>query len=405
MSFKVVANPNFGTRRKASEAQLANYSSDVVDKVRAFHSSIDGYAVTPLVSLNGLARELGVDSIFVKDESYRFGLNAFKALGGSFAVGSYLAGRLGVDISELPYDRMISDEVRAALGEVTFISATDGNHGRGVAWTANKLRQKCVIHMPKGSASERLENIRALGATADITEFNYDDSVRLSAREAYENGWVLMQDTSWDGYEEVPISIIQGYLTMLAEADEQLDGVVPTHVFAQAGVGALAAAIVSFFVNKYGTSEDGGPKIIIVEPNNAACIFETLSSEDGKIHAVGGSLNTIMAGLACGEPITVGIDILANSTDFVASVPDYVAAVGMRVLAKPVGKDFPIVSGESGAATLGFTYEVLTNPDLADVKAQLGLDTSSKLFFISTEGATDQANYDAIVNNNAYPHP
>ena len=410
MPFKVAANPNKGTRQGAAGKQLEKYSQKEVDKAMGFHESIDGYAPTPLRSLDNLARKLGVAKIFVKDESYRFGLNAFKALGGSYAIGTYLAGKLGVDISELPYKRMISDEVKAKLGDVTFISATDGNHGRGVAWTANKLKQKCVIHMPKGSAAERLANIRALGALADITNLNYDDAVRLSSQEADKNGWVLVQDTSWAGYEDIPVSIIRGYMTMLAESDKQLGGAVPTHVFAQAGVGALATAVVSYFVNRYGTADKGGPKLIIVEPNNAACIFETLTKTDGKIYAVGGDLKTIMAGLACGEPVTVGVDVLANSVDFVASVPDYAAAQGMRVLSSPekdasgavVNGDPRIISGESGAATFGFAYDVLSNPALSSIKTQLGIDGNSKLFFLSTEGDTDRANFDDITQNGAW---
>jgi diaminopropionate ammonia-lyase len=413
MPFKVVANPNKGTRQKAADQQLAKYSPKEVAKARGFHESIDGYAPTPLRSLDNLAKKLGVSKIYVKDESYRFGLNAFKALGGSYAIGACIARKLGVDISELPYKRMISDEVKAKLGDVTFISATDGNHGRGVAWTANKLKQKCVIHMPKGSASERLENIRALGAAADITDLNYDDAVRLSSQEADKNGWVLVQDTSWPGYEEIPTSIIQGYMTMLAEADKQLGGAVPTHVFVQAGVGALATAVVSYFVNRFGiydSTDKGGPKLIIVEPNGAACIFETLTKTDGKIHAVTGDLKTIMAGLACGEPVTVGVDVLANSVDFVASVPDYAAAQGMRVLGSPekdtagavLNADPRIISGESGAATFGFAYEILSNPALVSIKTQLGIDENSKLFFISSEGDTDRANYDDITQNGAW---
>jgi diaminopropionate ammonia-lyase len=410
MTFQIVKNPNKGTRQTAADAQLTKYSETEVQKALGFHRSIEGYAPTPLVKLNNLANKLGVKSLYVKDESYRFGLNAFKALGGSYAIGTYLASKLGVDIKDLPYSKMISDEVKEQLGDVTFVSATDGNHGRGVAWTANKLKQKCVIHMPKGSAQERLENIRALGATADITDLNYDDAVRLSSKEADEFGWVLVQDTSWPGYEEIPTAIIQGYMTMLAEANEQLDGDVPTHVFVQAGVGALSTAVVSYFVNKYGTSDKGGPKLVVVEPNNAACIFETLSSTDGQIHNVDGDLDTIMAGLACGEPVTVGVDVLANCVDFVASVPDYVAAQGMRVLSSPekadagaaINVDTRIISGESGAATFGFAYEVLTNPALSVLKEQLEIGQDSKLFFLSTEGDTDRTNFDDITQNGAW---
>ncbi|GMO23822.1 MAG: diaminopropionate ammonia-lyase [Termitinemataceae bacterium] len=410
MSFNVSANPNKGTRQEAANKQLLKYSPQEVAKAVSFHESIDGYAPTPLCSLDNLAKKLGVSKIYVKDESYRFGLNAFKVLGGSYAIGTYLAEKLGVDISELPYKRMVSDEVKAKLGDVTFISATDGNHGRGVAWMANKLGQKCIIHMPKGSAHERLENIRALGATADITNLNYDDAVRMSSKEADENGWVLVQDTSWQGYEKIPQSIIRGYMTMLAEADKQLGSAVPTHVFVQAGVGALATAVVSYCVNRWGSSDKVCPKLLVVEPNNAACIFETLTKTDGKIHAVGGDLKTIMAGLACGEPVTVGVDVLLNSVDFVASVPDYAAAQGMRVLSSPakdaagaaINSDPRIISGESGAAAIGFAYELLSNAALNSIKTQLGIGKNSKLFFISTEGDTDRANYDEITQNGAW---
>jgi diaminopropionate ammonia-lyase len=423
MSIEIAQNPYRGKRAAAVGPMLARLMPEKVNNVLAFHRSIEGYAPTPLVRLRHLASLLGVKSMYVKDESFRFGLNAFKALGGSYAIASYLAGKLGLDISQLPYERLISKEVRNRLGEVTFVTATDGNHGRGVAWTAHKLQQKCVVYMPKNTVRERLENIRALGAKADITDMNYDDTVRLSSREAAEHGWVMVQDTSWTGYEDIPRSIIQGYTTLLAEAVEQLEtehgGQRPTHVFVQAGVGSLAAAVAGYIANVYGSSSEGGPTIAVVEPENAACIFDTLCAEDGEIHAVGGDLHTIMAGLACGEPVTVGIDLLANYVDFVVSMPDYVAAQGMRVLSNPTrvregepatvpdGRtaDQRIISGESGAASFGFAYEVLTNPALAGAKRALGVNSESVLFFVSTEGDTDRAAFSAIVNDGAYAHP
>ncbi len=422
MTIAVVANPNRGTRSDAAAPMLAKLTSEQAESVMTFHRSIDGYQPTPLVSLPHLAAGLGVRGLLVKDESHRFGLNAFKALGGSYAIASHLAQRLGVGLDELPYQRLISDEIRSRLGEITFITTTDGNHGRGVAWTANKLRQNCVVHMPRGTTPERLRNIQALGARADITELVYDDTVRLSAREAEENGWVLVQDTSWPGYEDIPEKIIQGYMTMLGEAIEQMrdENLTPTHVFVQSGVGAMPTAVVGCIVNAYGTSDEGGPVIVVVEPNNAACIFETLRATDGKIHPAVGGLETIMAGLACGEPITIGIDLLAHYVDFVASIPDYVSAQGMRVLSNPRrlsptepvadgnggrSADRRIISGESGAAAFGFAHEVLTDPALAGVKQQLSIDADSVLFFISTEGDTDRAGYDAVVNDGAYPKP
>jgi diaminopropionate ammonia-lyase len=416
MRIQVAPNPNRGKRAAAAAPMLARLRPDQVGDVLAFHRSIEGYAPTPLVALPQLASRLGVRAIHVKDESWRFGLNAFKALGGSYAIAAHLAGRLGLDLAELPYERLISDEVRARLGDVTFVTATDGNHGRGVAWTAHQLRQNCVVHMPRGAAAERLEHIRALGARADLNDMNYDDCVRLASREADDYGWVLLQDTSWPGYEDVPRAIIQGYTTLLAEAVEQLQtehgGQRPTHVFVQAGVGALATAVVGYLANVYGTSDAGGPVFVVVEPENAACIFDTLRAEDGRIHAVGGDLDTIMAGLACGEPVTVGVDLLAHCVDFVVSLPDYVAAQGMRVLSSPTRAadaagpaDPRIISGESGAAPFGFAHEVLTDPALAGIQETLGIDRDSVLFFISTEGDTDRSGFDAVVRDGAHAHP
>lgn len=368
-------------------------------KVNGFHKSFPMYKETPLWELKCLAKELGVGNIYVKDESYRFGLNAFKVLGGSYAIGSYIAEKIGEPIEQMTYDKIISGETKEKIGACTFISATDGNHGRGVAWTANRLGQKCVIHMPKGSASERLENIKAEGAIADITEFNYDDAVRLSSREADENGWVLVQDTSWPGYEDIPTRIMQGYTTLSLEAYEQLKGVKPTHIFLQAGVGSFATSATGFFADVY---EEDRPIITIVEPDAAACIFKTMKANDGQIHPVTGDMNTIMAGLACGEPVTVGVDILRAYADHFASCPDYAAANGMRTLAKPVGSDPAVVSGESGAAGFGFLQEVLTDPNLEDLKKRLKLDENSIILCISTEGDTDKENYKAIVEKGAY---
>lgn len=368
-------------------------------KVCKFHSSFDLYEETPLVSLDNLSKELKIGGIYVKDESYRFGLNAFKVLGGSYAIGNYIANTLNKDISELPYSVMISDEVKNKIGDITFISATDGNHGRGVAWTANKLKQKSVIYMPKGSALERLENIRLEGAEASITEYNYDDAVRLADKHAGENGWVLVQDTAWEGYEDIPTWIMQGYTTMAYEAYLQLKEVKPTHIFVQAGVGSLAGAVQGFFAQVYGKDR---PITTIVEPNEAACIFKTAKAKDGKIHPVTGDMNTIMAGLACGEPTTVGWEVLKNYSDNFVSCPDYVAAQGMRVLGNPLSTDTKIISGESGAAGFGLVYEILTNESLKWMKEALKLDENSVLLFFNSEGDTDKENYRKIVWDGLY---
>ena len=368
-------------------------------KVQQFHASFPVYEKTPLAALPDTAAALGLGAMYVKDESYRFGLNAFKVLGGSYAIGNYLAQKLGMDISELPYEKMISDEVREKLGEITFVTATDGNHGRGVAWTANQLKQKAVVYMPKGSAEERLKNIQAEGADASITDLNYDEAVRLANSQAEKNGWVMVQDTAWEGYEDIPTWIMQGYGTMGFEAWGQLPEK-PTHIFLQAGVGSMAGAVTGFFSNVY---KEDRPIITIVEPNKADCLFRTAEANDGKLHFVTGDMNTIMAGLACGEPCSIGWNVLHSYADNFISCPDYAAAKGMRILGNPEGKDGKVISGESGAATVGCVAEIMTNPDLAWLKEKLQLDENSKVLFFSTEGDTDKENYRAIVWDGKYP--
>ena len=380
-------------------ADLKDFSVAEAKKAHDFHAGFAQYSQTPLTSLPGLAKALGVESIQVKDESYRFGLNAFKVLGGSYALGRYIAKTLGENIENLPANRILSDEVREKLGQLTFVTATDGNHGRGVAWTANQLGQKSVVYMPKGSAQERLDNIRAEGADASITDMNYDDAVRLADKHAREYGWVMVQDTAWEGYTDIPLWIMQGYTTMGYEMMSQLEER-PTHLFLQAGVGSMAGAMAGFFAGLYGENR---PKIIIVEPNRADCLFRTAKANDGTLHSVTGDMNTIMAGLACGEPCSIGWKVLESVADGFLSVPESVAADGMRILASPCRGDSPIVSGESGAAAFGAAANILLDQELTDMKQQLGLDAHSRLLFISTEGDTDRENYRNVVWRGKYP--
>lgn len=367
-------------------------------KAREFHRSFPMYKETPLHSLNALADECGVSGIYIKDESYRFGLNAFKVLGGSFAIGNYIAERTGEDISGMPFEKMISDEVRDALGELTFITATDGNHGRGVAWTANVLKQKSIVYMPKGTARERLDNILKLGSDASITELSYDDAVRKAAEEAEEKGYVLVQDTSWAGYEKIPATIMQGYTTMALETVEQLHGVLPTHVFLQAGVGSMAGAVTSFLHDYYRQSM---PRIIVVEPETADCCCRTAEADDGKLHAVESEMNTIMAGLACGEVCPLAWEILKEHVAAFVRIKDASAENGMRLLARPRGNDPAIVSGESGAAGFSAAYEIVTSPERGDLKKKLGIGKDSVILCFSTEGATDRENYRRIVEQSS----
>ena len=388
-------------RKKENLSDVKRFGPENAKKVSAFHKSFPEYSVTPLADLKNLAEELGVASIHVKDESYRFGLNAFKVLGGSYAIGSYIAKKLNMDISELPYEKMTSKEIKDKLGETTFVTATDGNHGRGVAWTANRLQQKSVVYMPKGSSLERLNNIKALGSDASITDMNYDDAVRLAYKGELEKGWVLVQDTAWEGYTDIPGWIMEGYTTMAHEAVEQLKGEKPTHIFLQAGVGAMSGGLTGYFADLYG--DEDRPIITIVEPNKADCIYRTAKANDGKLHFVKGDMNSIMAGLCCGEPCTIGWDVLRDHADNFVSVPDYVAAKGMRVLGNPIKDDPRVISGESGAATLGFVAELMQNESLDWLREQLKIDENSRILCFSTEGDTDRENYRRIVEDGLYP--
>lgn len=389
MNFRLVTR----VHEEEPKASLEGYTLHQAEAVRDFHKSFPMYAPTPLALLPETAKELGVGEIYVKNESYRFGLNAFKVLGGSYAIGNYLAKRLGKSLSETGYDVLTAPETRKELGDITFITATDGNHGRGVAWTAATLGQKSVVHMPKGTVAERLNNIRLAGADADIIDGNYDDAVRLSRKEAAENHWVIVQDTSWEGYEEIPAWIMQGYCTMGLEAYEQLPQK-PTHIFLQAGVGSMAGTIAALFASIYGEDR---PKVIIVEPNNADCFYRTARANDGKTHIVTGDMQTIMAGLACGEPCGLAWEILRDYADYFIAFPDWAAARGMRILGNPMGADDRVISGESGASAFGCMAAILTEPELAPLKQELELDKTSRVLFFSTEGDTDRENYRKIV--------
>lgn len=381
-------------------APLGPFDVETGERARSFHRTLPGYAPTPLVSLEHMAAALGVRSIWVKDESKRFDLGAFKVLGGSFAVSQLLAERLGLDPERVTFQNLIVPSVRERVAGLTLITTTDGNHGRGVAWTANRLGMRAVVYMPKGTAPERLENIRRLGAEASITDMGYDDAVRYTARLAEENGWILVQDTSWPGYEKVPRLIMQGYTTLGAEICDQLGDAVPTHLFLQAGVGSMAGALAAYFANRFGAER---PRVIVVEPDGANCLFRTASANDGRLHGCERELHSIMAGLCCGEVSGVAWDILKDYADDFVSMPDEVAAQGMRVLGAPMLGDERVISGESGASTFGFVEEVLRREDGATICERLGLNEDSRILCISTEGATDRANYRRIVWDGSYP--
>jgi len=392
---------------KARDMSYAKSSVEVmavatIDHIREFHMEFEEYRPTPLWSLEALSKELQVKKILVKDESHRFGLNAFKVLGGAYAVGKYLADRLGIDIEEVTFEKLQSAEVKKQLGDITFVTATDGNHGRGIAWAAKHLGQKSVIFMPKGTAEERLRNIKNEGAEASITDMNYDDAVRHALKYAEAHNGVLIQDSAWDGYEQIPTWIMQGYATVVDEIVLQIKEEgheKPTHVFLQAGVGSFAGGVLGFLVSYYG---EDYPTAIVVEPDKAACIYKSAKVGDGKPYAVTGEMQTIMAGLACGEPSIVSWSILRDYADAYVACPDNLAALGMRILGNPLSGDPRIVSGESGAIGMGLLYALEKDQQLAALKEAVGIDDNSVVLIISTEGDTDAAGYRKVVWEGAY---
>lgn len=396
-------------RNNRSEATKYNFPSfltiDELEEVKNFHKTINNYNKTPLVNLNNLARELGLRSLLVKDESKRGGLNSFKVLGSSYAIAKLICKKLDLRLKDVSFGYLKSEEVKNKTGEITFVTCSDGNHGRGVAWTAREIGQKAVVYLPKGTAKKRVEAIAELDAKAIVTDLNYDDTVRYAVKIAEENHWEIVQDTAWDGYEEIPIWIMQGYAAMAYEALEQIEEMgieKPTHIFIQAGVGAMAGAVLGFCVNYFNGKH---PITTVIEPVNAACMFKSAEIDDGKPYRVIGELETIMAGLACGEPILYGWEILRDFADAFSTCPDYVTARGMRILANPLGNDEKIISGESGAVGTGLISLIMQRKELTKVRERLALNQNSTVLLFSTEGATDPINYRSILWDGKYSTP
>ncbi len=331
-----------------------------------------GYAPTPLLDLPGLARRLGVATVSWKDEGGRFGLGSFKALGGAYAV-QRLVRRIG-----------------AGAG-ITFAAATDGNHGRAVAWGAAQAGARAVIYLHAGVSPGREAALRALGAEIVRVSGNYDDSVRQCARDAAEQGWHVVSDTSWEGYRETPTAVMAGYSLIAREVVEQIGARPPSHVLVQAGVGGVAAAVCVEFRDAWG---DGAPRFVVVEPALAPCLLE--SARAGQRTEVALTGETVMAGLSCGDPSPLAWEILeAGAADFVA-VDDAWVGPAMRTLAAGVSGDPRLVAGESAVAGLAV---MLAASERAELGAALGFDAHSRVLLIGTEGATDPDIYRAIVGS------
>ena len=393
------------TRDSDIRAAKEMFPVEVARSSRKFHRQIPGYSMSPLRSLPNLARMFGVGGIWVKDESVRLELNSFKVLGGSFALYRFIQEKIGIPDKDMNYAYLTSPEVKDRLGDITFASATDGNHGRGIAWAAQKLGFSCVIYVHSDTSQRRINAIRNYGARVEVIEGNYDDAVRQIVIDARKFDWEIISDTSWEGYTQVPQWIMQGYTTMTAEIQEQLSGqglIKPTHIFVQAGVGALAAAVIGYYHSLFG---DDAPMCIVVEPENAACLYYTAKIGDGEIHAVEGDLDTIMAGLACGEPSPIAWSVLKDTADVFMAVPDYIAARGMRMYATPLAGDPFIISGESGAVTLGAFVAALSENGVGELQEFLKIDEDSQILFLNTEGNTDPVQFRRIIWDGSKPVP
>lgn len=357
-----------------------------------FHKSFPNYEPTPLINLTGLTKKIGVSKIWIKDESHRFGLNAFKVLGASYAAAKIVSEKFNLGNSPLSFDIFNNPNIRRQIKNITLATATDGNHGRGVAWTAKQLGCKCVVYMPKGTTQARFENIKSHGAEVSIINGSYDEAVSIAKTNSELYGWILIQDTSWPGYEKIPGWIMNGYSTLMHEIDYQLNGETPTHIFVQCGVGSLPAAILDYCRINYKQTR---PIFINVEPNDAACVFESVKNK--KIISLKNEMTSIMAGLCCGTPSKIAFDILFEHADHFICCSDDLTELGMNILGKPLSADTKIISGESGAVTTGLVYSLMTDGNYQHIKNKIGLNENSKILLFSTEGDTDPHMYSKIL--------
>jgi diaminopropionate ammonia-lyase len=358
-------------------------------------SSWPGYEPTPLVALPTLARSLGVGAIDYKDERGRFGLRSFKALGGAYAVANVLRSKVAAATGQASIGSrdLLSGAYGDIIGGATVTCATDGNHGRSVAWGAQLFGCRCVIFVHEHVSQGRRDAIAHYGAEVREVKGNYDDAVRHAAATAAANGWTVVSDTSYPGYRDIPLDVMHGYGVMAAEIAQHYGDHPPTHVFAQAGVGALAAAICASFWLRWGAQR---PSFVVVEPTRADCVYQSLAA--GRPVVVGGSLDTVMAGLACGEVSELAWEILHEGANAAVAVDDAYAMEAMRALAFPASGEPPIVAGETGGTGLA---ALLAARDYPDIRTMLALDEGARVLLLGSEGDTDPRIYLEVVGRTA----
>lgn len=336
-----------------------------------FHQSLPNYAPTPLHALPNWAKKHGLNNVYLKDESFRLGLNAFKGLGASYAIHKLLATNPQIQ---------------------TFCTATDGNHGRAVAWASTLQGKHARIFVPRNTSIERIRAIEQEGAKVVETNKDYDEACQIAKQEAEKNGWALVQDTAWEGYEEIPAYIMAGYTTIMQEAFTQLPEKVDLVVL-QAGVGSWAAAAIWYVGQHYHPR----PKMLLVEPSASDGVLVSFLA--GQRTLPTGNLETIMAGLNCGIPSLSAWEIIRNCADAALKIEDQYVETAMNDLYKPLGNDPSIIAGESGAAGLAGLQFVMTEAKAEALRVHLGLGKNSRVMVISTEGATDKESFQRITGS------
>ena len=377
-----------GLRRKGDAAQRVLTAAGFAEAAAEI-AAWEGYAPTPLFGLDALAGALGLAKVLYKDEGPRFGLGSFKALGGAYAALLVLRREISAALGRPVPPADIREGRHADLASrITLVTATDGNHGRSLAWGCRRFGAACRIYIHAEVSGARAEAMRALGAEVIRIDGNYDDSVRLSREEAEANGWFAVSDTSWPGYVETPRDVMAGYGAMVKEVCDVLDRP-PTHAFLQAGVGGLAAAVAAGLRQHWGGAS---PRIVVVEPELAACLFE--SARAGAIKDIRIEEETLMAGLSCGEPSALAWEILAEEAGDFLTVPESFVGPAIRLLARPLGRDPSIEAGESAVAGLAALIAAARSEDM---RRRLGLDGESRVQLIGSEGATDPESYAEVM--------
>ena len=386
MTPELILNPKF---RAGADGLRDTFSSQAVVEAKRDITSWPGYEPTPLLSLKHLAQRERVGSLLYKDESRRFNLGSFKALGGAYAIQKLLEREVTDRLGRAPTVMELLAPARHGQSRLTVCCATDGNHGRSVAWAAKLFGLRAVIYVHANVSASRKEALAALGADVVSVPGVYDDAVQRATVDADREGWTIVSDTSFDGYRDIPADVMRGYTLMMEEVCEQAS-LLPTHVFVQCGVGALPASVSAYFSNQYG---ELAPKVIVVEPIAAACLME--SAKHGRLTNVSGDLATIMAGLACGHPSQLAWEVLCEGAAAFMTVAESDAVRAVRLLYAGSGDEPPVIAGETGAVGLAGFLAANREPR---TRESLGIDEDSVVLTIGTEGDTDPQLFRSIVD-------